>query len=123
MKNHLNFKVGMAVGVIVTGSELMTSASTLTKIPQAQVAATPPPNICGAVMSGYTFSLLKELTDQHQREQRKKQIEALSLQTTPSIHSKTDGWKALIGMFDDDPILKEKAEKVSDAGRRIRKSG
>ena len=51
------------------------------------------------------------------RERRLQQIEALSLRTTPRQPS-ADGWRRIVGQFDNDPIIKE----ISEEGRRIRES-
>ena len=55
--------------------------------------------------------------DVEQQEQRKQQIAALSLQDA-SQQPVTGGWKSIVGMFDNDPTIKD----ISEEGRKIRKN-
>jgi hypothetical protein len=107
-------------GVLAIGYIRMISPSDTDITIKVQLAGTTTDSSVTIWTPEQTPSTFKSLGNRtlEDKERRKKQIAALLLEGEID-QPKKDDWKSTIGAFDDNPLY----ERISEAGRKIRKSG
>ena len=83
----------------------------------------------GAYMQSSSVQKARQVEDEHaipeimssEDDPRLRQIETFSLQDSPPSKPQ-DGWMSTVGMFDDDPLMKEILEEAQ-AIRKAQRSG